>query len=184
MYNLGNVGVRYPIPEDYNNPNEGGGPIRRTPLVAAAANAGNVVYRSPNAIVPDMQPGGAFEPKLWGEKFLPDGRIVPDNAMVNEPWPRPSGQFAGQFGAFAFDRTLFDWHGLPMLLTFSTLLGTIVGTAVSRGSRWQGAGLGLVSGALGGLMINAAVERHAQRSATRVGEVAAAARVLQESATV
>lgn len=88
---LGNAGVRYPIPEDYWNPNAGGGPISRTPLNATRAYAGNTVYRSPLAIVPDRGPGGASDWRYLHDKMmLPDGRIVPRDSIPNKPFePTP-----------------------------------------------------------------------------------------------
>jgi hypothetical protein len=173
--NLGEgAGIRYPVPEDYDNPNEGGGPIRRTPLTAARANAGNIIYRSPHAIVPDMEPGGAFEPQLWSQKMLPDGRIVPDNAMVNEPF--------GRFGNFgAFDKSFLNWDETTMLMTSSTAFGAILGASVAH-RRWVGAGLGLLSGVFGGLVLKAVIEHGAKRFGTRMAEVARAARLEAEAA--
>lgn len=77
--------VYYP-PED--NPNEGGGPIRRSPLVTTHSGDGmqphgypQMVLRTPHNVVYDTEPGGAFLPELWSMKFLPDGRVVPAGAL-------------------------------------------------------------------------------------------------------
>ncbi len=64
-----------------NNPNSGGGPIRCASGALVPANAGNTVYRSPHAVVPDAEPGGARISALDTMKFLPDGRLVPQDAL-------------------------------------------------------------------------------------------------------
>jgi hypothetical protein len=88
MISLG-YGARVRVPLE-TNPNAGGGPIRRSPLLVTRSNEGmppygypSMVMRTPHAVVPDMEPGGAYEPQLWRSKFLPDGRIVRAGAMGN-----------------------------------------------------------------------------------------------------
>lgn len=62
-----------------DNPDSGGGPIRRSPLDVVRIDAGNFVQRSPHPMIPD--PGRQDEPQLLTQKFLPDGRLVPDRAL-------------------------------------------------------------------------------------------------------
>jgi len=117
------------------NPNAGGGPIRRTPLIATPANAGNFIQRSPHKMIPD--PGHIDEPQLLTQKFLPDGRLVADHA----------------FGAPLPQRTRVALFGGAM-----TLLGAGLGVWLAGyGERGKGAltggliGLGASAiGALGG----------------------------------
>src|SRR6185295_5500940 len=86
---LGNATVR--VPED-NNPDHGGGPIRRSPLLTVRSGDGmppngwpQMVLRTPHQVVPDTEPGGAVWPGLQYMKFLPDGRLVPANALGDAP---------------------------------------------------------------------------------------------------
>ena len=104
------------------NPNEGGGPIRRSPLVAAPANAGTFVQRSPHKMIPD--PGRQDEPQLLTEKFLPDGRLVADHAFGAAV---PPMRIAIYTGAFA-------------------LAGTIAGALLHPDARGRGAVAGGVIG--------------------------------------
>jgi hypothetical protein len=69
-------------------PSESGGPIRRTGGFAVRSGEGmrphgwpTMVRRSPHAVVYDAEPGGATYPGLQYMKFLPDGRLVPADAL-------------------------------------------------------------------------------------------------------
>lgn len=122
-----------------NNPNAGGGPIRRSPLLAfRTRNDGDMVWRTPHAVVPDAEPGGAAEPQLWTEKFLPDGRLVPQDAL-------------GAIGAP--EGLSYKTRVLLYVLTMGAV-GAGVGAIVAdrRGARMResivGAGIGIGLGAL------------------------------------
>ena len=60
-----------------NNPDTGGGPIRKSPLVALPAHAGNTIYRTPHLVVREAEPGANWPGDLTKMMFLPDGRLVP-----------------------------------------------------------------------------------------------------------
>lgn len=135
-------GARVPYPIE-TNPNEGGGPIRRSPLVTEIMpwpKAGNMVYRTPHAVVPDVEPGGAFLPRLWKDKFLPDGRLVPMTAL---------GGF-GQAPRFA-----------EGALLYGALAGIVAGATAAalcgKGRRLPAIGVGVLGGALAGLGFSQAV---------------------------
>ena len=139
----------YPIE---TNPNEGGGPIRRSPLVTTAANAGNMVYRTPHAVVPDVEPGGAFEPQLWADKFLPDGRVVKASALGCGPGSPPGVKGCGDLGVSEMPHRT----RVALFTAASGALGGGMGAALGRrGERLQGAlwgtGIGLVMGVLASL---------------------------------
>jgi hypothetical protein len=111
------------------SPDSGGGPIRRTPLLAVRANAGNMVYRTPHAVVPDAEPGGAYEPQLWADKFLPDGRVVPQSALGVSTIPH---------------------NTRVALFTLATaVLGAGLGAVLEPSSRAKGA---LIGGGVAGLL--------------------------------
>lgn len=85
------------VPED-NDPNHGGGPIRKASGVAFSARAWDVVRRTPHAVVYENEPGAAWTPPLATTKmFLPDGRLVNQSAEASTmmgiglgaaaPWP-------------------------------------------------------------------------------------------------
>lgn len=159
--------IRYNEPEDRNNPDAGGGPIRRGAVASVPADAGNVVYRSPNAIVPDMEPGGA-QVSFRNRMMLPDGRIVYDNSTPNQP-------FAGAgvvFGDFAKLKTLLQWDQTATLLVSTTVFGIVLGAAASRGNRWSGAGWGLLGGVIGGALLKTTVENNAKSIALRIADAA------------
>jgi hypothetical protein len=119
------------VSED-NNPNHGGGPIRKASGVAFPARAWDVVRRTPHAVVYENEPGAAWTPPLATTKmFLPDGRLVNQSAEA-------STMMGGAFGAAA------PW---PLSLT-GTLLGLAIGVTygvvlAQRGRR----GIGLAKGA-------------------------------------
>ena len=86
---LANATVFYP-PE--NNPNVGGGPIRRASGALVYSGDGmppngtpDMVLRTPHAVVYDTEAGGATWPGLDKMMFLPDGRLVPQTAMHGVP---------------------------------------------------------------------------------------------------
>ena len=79
------------------SPDDGGGPIRRSPLVTTRSGDGmppngwpQMVLRTPHQVVYDAEPGGAAYPGLQYMKFLPDGRLVRAGAL--------GGGFAGALG--------------------------------------------------------------------------------------
>ncbi len=123
--------VFQPIETD---PNRGGGPIRRTPLVAVRAHAGRFVQRSPHKMIPD--PGRIDEPQLLTEKFLPDGRLVPDHALGAFP-PIPA-------------RTRYTLYGGVVTLAL-TGVGVLVG---GRDHRAAGAMVGAFVGAAGSALVS------------------------------
>jgi len=128
--------VYYPIE---NNPNAGGGPIRRTPLVAERIHAVTMVRRTPHQFAWDAEPGGAYEPQLWRDKFLPDGRIVRASALGVIDIPELQSRFIN----------LAIWS-----VGGGALFGSLYGAVqAKRGKRVRNAGLGGLFGALGGLLI-------------------------------
>lgn len=79
---LSNAGVYY---NHIATADEGGGPIRRSPLVAmrypmSLINPPQMVQRTPMG-QPEIHPGDAVKTELWQKKFLPDGRLVDINAL-------------------------------------------------------------------------------------------------------
>lgn len=144
---FGNVGIRYRSPEDYRNPNEGGGPIRRTPLVATRAHAGNMIYPSPHAIVPDAEPGGGRDSWLWDKKMLPDGRIVPRGSTPNPPYAPLPWSTALEGAPPSFSRTEF-----LVGLGGGAATGGVLGTVAFPEARVLGSLLGVASGAAFGVL--------------------------------
>jgi hypothetical protein len=136
--------VRYAIPLNYNNPNEGGGPIRRTPLVAERIHAVTMVRRTPHQFAWDAEPGGANEPQLWVDKFLPDGRIVQAAAL----------------GATALESRVV---GLAIWsLGGGAVLGAFFGAATApSGMKLRRAGLGSLVGFLTGAFLGGLAGRTA-----------------------
>lgn len=69
-------------PDD--NPNSGGGPIRRAPgSNVVYAHAGTDVLRTPHAVVREAEPGANWPEHLATTRmFLPDGRLVPQTSAV------------------------------------------------------------------------------------------------------
>jgi hypothetical protein len=70
------------------NPDSGGGPIRRTVGLTTRSGEGmppngwpTMVLRTPHNVVYEPEPGGAAYPGITYMKFLPDGRLVPQNAL-------------------------------------------------------------------------------------------------------
>lgn len=145
-------GARVPYPIE-TNPNEGGGPIRRTPLVSVRMKppAGNMVYRTPHAVTPDMEPGGAFEPRLWNEKFLWDGRLVPKTAL-GQADPADATQ---AFVQSMKHLVIWGWAG-------SALLGMTLGALFAKkGRRLRGLGVGAAAGFGTGVVATGLVGRGA-----------------------
>lgn len=156
---FGNVGIKYPAPEDYWNPNAGGGPISRTPLVAARANAGNVVYRSPNTIVLDAEPGASDWSYLRNKIMLPDGRLVDADSEPNPPYeplpwstPLDSGLGAAPAPAPATTRAV--------ALVATGALGAVYGSMLTGRPRTMGIVAGGLLGMTFGLLAIGAA-RHA-----------------------
>jgi hypothetical protein len=74
-----NLGAGYalvPVAPD-DNPDHGGGPIRKSPNNALPAHAGNYVYRTPHLVVREAEAGANWPYDLTQQMFLPDGRLVP-----------------------------------------------------------------------------------------------------------
>jgi hypothetical protein len=144
---FGNATVRSPI---NNDPDTGGGPIRRSPLVVARSGDGmpphgwpQMVLRTPHGVVPDEESGGAAYP--WEEKmkFLPDGRMV------------PAGALGGALGAaLTEDEKALVTYGV----VGGTLLGAAFGAFLSL-SKWRGVGVGSVLGAGTGLVLSGLLRR-------------------------
>lgn len=74
-------GAQVRVPPD-NNPDSGGGPLRRSPFRLVPANEVVMVSRTPFPGTPDPESGWARDPYFdEPKKFLPDGRIVPAGAL-------------------------------------------------------------------------------------------------------
>jgi hypothetical protein len=144
------------VPEE-TNPNEGGGPIRRSGLVTTRAGEGMppygpppMIWRTPHQVVPDGEPGSDEHPAR-GMKFLPDGRLVPVDALgdVVEKYSDSATRWLDTFGALT-----------------GTVLGGLIGLLVSRpGQRWKNAGIGSVIGLGGGVVLTGIAKRGARLSA-------------------
>lgn len=80
---LGSGGAMVVVPPD-DNPDHGGGPIRKSPLLVARAHAGNTVYRTPNTNVREAEPGANWPQDLSQFMFLPDGRLVPAQPYAHD----------------------------------------------------------------------------------------------------
>lgn len=130
----------YVAPDD--NPNSGGGPIRRAPgSNVVYAHAGSRVERSPLLVVNEAEPGAGWPEDLSATRmFLPDGRLVPQTSAVvdmfrgaGEPatvvYARPPvtglralvpaiGMFAGAAAGYKFSTRRPGW---------GTLGGAVVG---------------------------------------------------------
>lgn len=146
--------VRYAIPEDYWNPNEGGGPIRRSSGVVTRQESGTGEYvrRTPHQVIWDAGPGGAYEPHLWTSKFLPDGRVVPADA--SDRVISGDSALAGAFGGLRDYQIPSDYKlAQHLALGGSALFGTILGASLRPGARLRGGGLGLLLGAIGGTIL-------------------------------
>jgi hypothetical protein len=142
-----NAGVFYPEETD---PDVGGGPIRRSPLVTARSGDGTpphgwpqMVQRTPHQAVYEPEPGGADYAWLARMKFLPDGRLVPAGAL-GDAFGAPS---AAELAA----KRLLLWGILG-----SAAAGMAIG-AVTSSRRLRGAGIGLALGAGSGFVLSAVV---------------------------
>lgn len=72
---LGAGGALVRVPPD-NNPNSGGGPIRKgAGSNVAPARAGNFVFRTPHTVVREAEPGAAWEGDLSAFQFDQNGRL-------------------------------------------------------------------------------------------------------------
>jgi hypothetical protein len=78
-----------------NNPDSGGGPLRRSPFRLVPADETVMVSRTPFPGAPDPESGWARDPYFdEPRKFLPDGRLVPAGALgAIETY---AGEFAGK----------------------------------------------------------------------------------------
>jgi hypothetical protein len=178
---LGNATVR--VPED-NNPDHGGGPTRRSPLVVMPSGDGmppngwpQMVLRTPHQVVYDAEPGGAAWPGLQYMKYLPDGRLVPANALGGAPATMEMGfgnpyylgadpvQTAADATAAAaastaaaaqkaarFSQAFADWIARWGVITLGAFVAAVAGAVLaSHGSRMRTsaiAALGFGGGAL------------------------------------
>lgn len=116
MIQLGNMTVR--VPPDWN-PEAPGAPIHH---VNGRAHAGNTVYRTPNTIVREGEPGANWPGDLSQMMFLPDGRLVPASPA-------------------AFDMM----RGAPEVIgerVMVTSTGSVVRTLVSAGAMFAGGAVG------------------------------------------
>jgi hypothetical protein len=145
MFGSGYAIVREP--ED-NDPNHGGGPIRRSgfAVVPAAENLPGyplMVKRTPHPVVNDAESGGARYPWLTKMKFLPDGRIVRQDAL--------SG-FAG-FGA---DPAAAAAASTVAPSNAASAAATAVPTAQAgvSNSSWTFAGVGVFAGLFLGMFLS------------------------------
>jgi hypothetical protein len=66
-----------PVPYPDDNPDHGGGPIRKSPNNALPAHAGNMVYRTLLLVTREAEAGSRWPGDLSKMMFLPDGRLVP-----------------------------------------------------------------------------------------------------------
>jgi len=124
-------------PDD--NPDHGGGPIRRAPgSNVVRAHAGDIVHRAPYNVVNEAEAGSVY-PGLEHMMFLPDGRLVPANASVTDMF---SGAEGG--GAASTIRTL-----VPAVAMFS---GAALGFKLASKHQAWGAIGGAVAGGILGLI--------------------------------
>lgn len=155
-------GAFVPVGPDFD-PNHGGGPIRRSGGVAVRSGVGmrpygvpQMVYRTPHAVVPDAEPGGARWPGISKMKFLPDGRLVPAGALG---------------GIFGLDVTSAETSASTALTTTQSLvaqayrtmgiaglatgaaLAFLGGVSAPPGQRALGATKGLLSGFASGVAV-------------------------------
>lgn len=112
MIQLGNMTVR--VPPDWN-PEAPGAPIHH---VNGRAHAGNTVYRTPNTIVREGEPGANWPGDLSQMMFLPDGRLVPASAAA------------------------FDMMSGPEVIVAPASSGSVVRTLVSAGAMFAGGAVG------------------------------------------
>lgn len=165
MVSLSNATVYYPID---NDPDHGGGPIRRAGGIVERSGDGmpphgwpQMVSRTPHAVVPDAEPGGAGYEWLTRMKFLPDGRLVPASALGAPLAPATVSQLVTGTG---YSVLPFD-TGVSKLLVWGTVAGTLLGSAIGAAlaaRRWRGLGVGAAIGlgsgvAVAGLLGRAAV---------------------------
>jgi hypothetical protein len=122
-----------------NDPRQSGGPIRRAPPNSVFVDEPGYVYRTPLAVVPDAEPGGAYESFLYDMKFLPDGRLVSQTDRPNE------------FAGFWWPESEFGKAAVVAALGLG-LTGAVVGAAGAK--RGRKALQGSV-GALGGILLGA-----------------------------
>jgi len=133
--NLGSGYALVPVGPD-DNPNHGGGPIRKSSGIALPAHAGTFVQRSPLNVVREAEAGSTWPVDLAAEMmFLPDGRLVPQ-----KPYARPFGDSTMQ-PVFVQP---FRQGVKPAFI--SMLLGAGAGGAMVSKHRLGGA----IGGALGG----------------------------------
>ncbi len=112
MVQLGNMTVR--VPPNWN-PEAPGAWIHH---VNGKAHAGNTVYRTPNTIVREGEPGANWPGDLSQMMFLPDGRLVPASAAA------------------------FDMMNGPEVIVAPTSAGSVVRTLVSAGAMFAGGAVG------------------------------------------
>jgi hypothetical protein len=86
MISRSNLGAGYALVHvaPNNNPNQGGGPIRRAPgSNVVYAHAGSRVERSPLLVVREAEPGASWPEDLAATMMIsPDGHLVPQTAAA------------------------------------------------------------------------------------------------------
>lgn len=136
----------YVAPND--NPNQGGGPIRRAPgSNVVYAHAGNYVSRTPHLVVREAEPGANWPDSLAETMmFLPDGRLVPQTSAVIDMFrgagPEPMSvvyakPFATGLRAFVPVIAMFTGGALGYKMSskhpgWATLGGAVVGGILGR----------------------------------------------------
>jgi len=108
-------------------------PVRRAPFALVPADAGEMVYRSPGAIVVDAEPG---QPHFGPFKFLPDGRQV----MLEGPLDVV--QSIDQFSVIG-----------------GATLGAIFGLVLGRDSRLVSTAVGTLLGGVAGMYVAGVARR-------------------------
>lgn len=142
--NLGSGYALVPVPPD-DNPDHGGGPIRKSPNNALPAHAGNLIHRSPLLVVREAEAGANWPGDLSKMMFLPDGRIVPAK-------PYAYSMFAGAGETVQVIRA--PSMGSVFLRTFVPAVAMFTGAgighrAASRHQVWGTIGGAVVGGILG-----------------------------------
>lgn len=126
----------------YDQPDNGGGPIRRSPLVTMPSGEGirsqssTIVNRTPTTASPWTEPGGARVPGIDHMKFLPDGRLVRAGAL--------GGSLGGAFDA--------EWREV-WIFTGASAVGLAALGALTSYRPARGAAIGAATAAVFGLAV-------------------------------
>jgi hypothetical protein len=171
MFGSGYAIVREP--ED-NDPDHGGGPIRRSgfAVVPAAENLPGyplMVKRTPHPVVNDAESGGARYPWLTKMKFLPDGRIVRQDALSGfagfgaDPVAAAAASTIAPSSAASAAATAVPTAPDPIkryhhMIAGGALVGAAWGLFSSKEHRAAGLGLGTLLGAGFGALIASVFE--------------------------